>query len=168
MISDIFLEWADAYGDYILLIVPVIAFLEASVGIGLFVSGAILLSVCTMLYTQELATLSQMLPLAFLGAATADHIGFFIGRWLGPAFHQSGFAQRHADRLAKTEQLLNKHGELSIIIGRLFPAVRSIVPLMTGISGLPVARYVRYDLLACTIWITGLGLLVVGIGGLFT
>lgn len=166
MIGDIFLEWAEAYGDYVLLIVPAIAFLEASVGIGLFVSGAILLSVCTMLYSQGIATLYQILPLAFIGAALADHIGFFLGRRIGPAFHDSRFAKRHADRLAKTELLLNKHGELSIIFGRLMPAVRSVVPLMIGISGLPTARYTRYDLIACSIWIAGLGFLVIGIGGL--
>lgn len=168
MIGEIFLEWADAYGDYVLLIVPVVAFLEASVGIGLFVSGAILLSICTMLHSQGIATLYQMLPLAFLGATTADHMGFFLGRWIGPAFHETRFAKRHAERLSKTETLLKTHGELSIVLGRLIPAVRSVVPLMTGVSGLSVARYVRYDLIACSIWITGLGLLVVGIGKLFS
>ncbi len=166
MIGDIFLEWADRYGDYVLLLVPAIAFLEASVGIGLFVSGAILLSVCTMLYTQGIATLYQMLPLAFLGATSADHIGYFLGRRAGPAFHHTRFAQRYASRLDKTEQLLTKHGELSIILGRLIPAVRSVVPLLTGISGLPAARYTRYDLIACSVWAGGLGLLVVSIGGL--
>ena len=166
MISDVFIEWADTYGDYVLLIVPAIAFLEACVGIGLFVSGAILLSICTMLYTQNIASLYQMLPLAFLGATTADHLGYFLGRWLGPAFHHTRFAKRYAERLTKTEALLVKHGEVSIIFGRLIPAVRSVVPIMTGISGLPLARYTRYDLLACSVWVTGLGLLVVGIGGL--
>nr|WP_183411622.1 DedA family protein [Litorivivens lipolytica] len=147
-------------------IVPVVAFLEASVGIGLFVSGAILLSLCTMLYSQGIASLYQMLPLAFIGATTADHMGFFLGRRIGPTFHETRFAKRYAERLEKTENLLQKHGEVSIVFGRLIPAVRSIVPIMTGVSGLPVARYVRYDLIACTVWITGLGLLVVGIGGL--
>ncbi|WP_372779889.1 DedA family protein [Litorivivens sp.] len=168
MIGEIFLEWVENYGEYAVFIVPVIAFLEASVGIGLFVSGAILLSVCTLLYSQNIVPLYQMLPLAFLGAALADHMGFFLGRWLGPSFHQTRFARRHANRLAQTERMLTRHGEVSIILGRLIPAVRSVVPLMTGISGLPVSRYVRYDLLACSIWITGLGALVVGISGVLS
>ncbi len=64
MIGDVFLEWVEAYRDYALFIIPAVAFLEASVGIGLFVSGAILLSICTVLYAQGIATLWQMLPLA--------------------------------------------------------------------------------------------------------
>ncbi len=59
-----------------------------------------------------------------------------------------------------------KHGETAIIIGRLMTAIRSVVPLLTGISGLSPARYTIYDLIACTIWTTGLGLLVIGLDGL--
>lgn len=167
MIGDIFLEWIDKYGDYALFIVPTIAFLEASVGIGLFISGAILLSFCTVLHTQNVASLYQILPLAFFGAASADHLGYFLGRWLGPQFHHSRFAKRHGSSLAKTEKLMLKHGEMSIILGRLIPAVRSVVPLLTGISGLSRLRYISYDLIACAIWSFGLGGLIVGLGQAF-
>jgi len=146
--------------------VPAIAFLEACPGIGLFISGAVLLSVCTVLYTQGLATLPQMLPLAFLGATIADHSGYYIGRWIGPGFHHTEFAIKRKIIFDKAEAMLVKHGETAIIIGRLMTAIRSVVPLLTGISGLSPARYTLYDLIACTIWTTGLGLLVIGLDGL--
>ncbi|MGB5261790.1 MAG: DedA family protein [Gammaproteobacteria bacterium] len=165
-IGDIFLEWIEKYQEYALFIVPTIAFLEACLGIGLFISGAILLSVCTVLYTQGIATLSQMLPLAFLGATIADHSGYYIGRWIGPKFHHTQFAIKRKAVLDKTETILVKHGEMAIIIGRLMTAIRSVVPLLIGISGLSPARYTLYDLIACTVWTAGLGLLVVGIDGL--
>lgn len=166
VIGDIFLEWIDKYQAYALFIVPTIAFLEACIGIGLFISGAILLSVCTVLYTQGIATLAQMLPLAFLGATLADHSGYYIGRWIGPRFHHTQFAARRKAMLDKTEVILVKHGEMAIIIGRLMTAIRSVIPLLTGISGLPPAKYTLYDLIACSIWTSGLGLLVVGLDGL--
>ncbi len=166
VIGDIFLEWIDTYQEYALFIVPAIAFLEACLGIGLFISGAILLSVCTVLYTQGIATLTQMLPLAFLGATLADHSGYYVGRWIGPGFHRTRFAMKRKALLDKTEAILVKHGEMAIVIGRLMTAIRSVVPLLTGISGLSPARYTLYDLIACTVWTAGLGLLVVGIDGL--
>ncbi len=168
MIGDIFLEWVETYHEYAFFIIPAVAFLEATVGIGLFVSGAILLSICTVLYAQDFATLWQMLPLAFLGATTADHMGYFLGRRFGPDFHHTSFAKKYKSNLGKAEALLLKHGELSIIIGRLVPAVRSIVPLLTGVSGLSTAKYIRYDIIACGIWVSGLGVLIAGFGGLFT
>lgn len=167
VIGEIFIEWIDTYQEYALFIVPTIAFLEACFGIGLFISGAILLSVCTVLYVQGIATLPQMLPLAFLGATIADHSGYYAGRWIGPKFHHTRFAQKRKATLEKTEAMLIKHGEIAIILGRLITAVRSVVPLLTGISGLPPARYTLYDLIACSVWTTGLGLLVIGLDGLF-
>ena len=145
---------------------PTIAFLEACPGIGIFISGAILLSVCTVLYTQGIATLPQILPLAFLGATIADHSGYYIGRWIGPGFHHTGFAIKRKAIFDKTEAMLVNHGEIAIIIGRLMTAIRSVVPLLAGISGLCPAKYTLYDLIACAIWTTGLGLLVIGLDGL--
>ena len=145
---------------------PAIAFLEACPGVGIFISGAILLSVCTVLYTQDIATLQQMLPLAFLGAAIADHSGYYTGRWIGPGFHHTEFVTRRKAFFEKTEAMLVRHGEMAIITGRLMTAIRSVVPLLTGISGLSPARYTLYDLIACAIWTAGLGLLVIGLDGL--
>ena len=65
------------------MIIPLLAFLEACPGIGLLVSGVILLTVSTLLYTEQLVGLAQIIPLAFVGACLSDHIGFYLGRWFG-------------------------------------------------------------------------------------
>lgn len=142
---------------------PVLAFAEACVGIGLFVSGAILLSVCTILYVEQVASLEQMLPLAFCGAVLGDHSGYYFGRWLGPRFHHTQFAIKRAETLRKAEQRIVKYGNFAIIFGRLMTAIRSIVPLLAGVSGMSRLKYSAYDLLACVIWTSGLGLLVIGL-----
>lgn len=143
--------------------VPALAFLEACVGIGLFVSGVILLSVCTFLYIEQIASLKQMLPLAFCGALLGDHSGYYVGRWFGPRFHHTGFAQKRAEIIKRTEQRITKYGSLAIIFGRLLTAIRSVVPLLTGVSGMSRLKYSSYDFIACAIWTVGLGLLIVGI-----
>lgn len=143
--------------------IPLIAFAEACPGIGLVVSGAILLGVCTVMYTEQIATLSQMLPLAFSGACLADHLGFYLGRWIGPPFHHTRFALRRKAMLDKTEAVFRKHSELAILLGRLMTAIRSLTPLLAGVSGMSRLRYSLLDLLACSIWTAGLGLLVVGL-----
>jgi len=144
-------------------VIPLIAFAEACPGIGLVVSGAILLGVCTVMYTEQIATLSQMLPLAFSGACLADHLGFYLGRWIGPPFHHTRFALRRKAMLDKTEAVFRKHSELAILLGRLMTAIRSLTPLLAGVSGMSRLRYSLLDLLACSIWTAGLGLLVVGL-----
>ena len=144
-------------------IVPLIAFLESTVGIGLFVSGVILLSVCSILYVERIATLPQILSLAFCGAILGDHSGYYLGRWLGPRFYHTRFAQNRMVFLEKTEKRILKFGNFAILFGRLITAIRSVVPLLSGVSGMTPLRYTAYDVLACGIWTAGLGLLIIGI-----
>ena len=146
---------------------PLFAFLEAFVGIGLFISGAILLSVCTFLYVEQIATLQQMLPLAFLGALLSDHSGFYIGHSMGPRFHHTSFAIKRARKLEKAEKSIIKYGVLAIFIGRFLTPIRSIVPLVTGVSGMARARYTAFDFITCALWAACLGLLIVGLDKLW-
>ena len=146
---------------------PLVAFLEAFVGIGFFISGAILLSVCTILYVEQIATLQQMLPLAFLGALLSDHSGYYIGRFMGPRFHHTSFAIKRARMLKKAEQSIIKNGVFAIFIGRFLTPIRSLVPLVTGISGMARARYTAVDFIACALWTVCLGLLIVGLDKLW-
>lgn len=143
--------------------VPLFAFLEAFVGIGLFISGAILLSICTFLYIEQVATLQEMLPLAFLGALLSDHSGYYVGRSVGPRLHQTSFAIKRARQLKEAQLSISKYGVFAIFIGRFVTPIRSIVPLVTGVSGMERVKYSTFDVIACATWTVCLGFLVVGI-----
>ena len=155
--------WLREHQQYALLVVILIAFLEAFVGIGLFLSGAILLSVCTLLYVEQIASLQQMLPLAFLGALLSDHSGYYIGRSIGPRIYQNSFAIKYDLQLKKAENSITRYGIFAIFIGRFVTPIRSIVPIVTGVSGMARAKYSTFDMIACATWAVCLGLLVVGI-----
>ena len=148
-----------------MLILP-LAFLEACPGIGLMVSGAVLLAVAAFLYSEQVLTLPQILPMAFVGACLSDHFGFYLGRWLGDKLHNTAFAKKRASQLQKAEHFILKHGTGAIVLGRLVPAVRSLVPMLAGVSGTSRLKFSLIDLLACAIWVAGLGLLVVSLGNL--
>ena len=133
------LNWLRDNQEYALIIVPLVAFLEAFVGIGIFVSGVILLSVCTLMYTEQIATLTQMLPLAFLGATIADHSGYYLGLWIGPRFHHTAFAIKRRKFIEKPEDMIRRYGGYAIIFGRLMTSIRSVIPLLIGICYMPVS-----------------------------
>ena len=166
--QEIVFEWLDANQRLAWLVVPSLAFLEACPGLGLFVSGIFLLSICTLLYSQDFLSLSVMLPLAFLGACISDHLGFYVGRWLGPKFHATKFAEKRKGAIKKAEAVLVRYGAFSILLGRLVPAVRSKVPLLVGASHFNRLSFTIIDLLACLVWTAGLGILVVGLQNLFS
>ena len=120
-----------------------------------------------MLYANGLATLPQMLPLAFLGALLGDHSGYWLGKFIGPNFHHSKFAIKYKTKVDKAEELIRNRGYWAIFIGRLIPAIRSLIPLITGISGMTKTKYFIFDALACLLWSILLGVLVVGIDSIF-
>lgn len=167
-ITDFILTWLRDNPQFALLTVPCIAFLEATLGLGLFISGVVLLATCTLMYTEQIASLQQILPLAFLAALFADHCGFYLGRRLGPQIHHTAFGIRHQARFARTEKFIIRFGKSAVVVGRLMTAIRSLVPFMIGVSGMAPLRFSLLDVFACTVWVTGLGLLIVGLDKVLT
>lgn len=155
-------------GDFALLLVPLFAFAEACIGIGLLVSGAFLLIISTALYSSDLASLQMIVPLAMAGAMVGDHAGFYAGLYLGPRLHHLGLAERHRDRINRAESLIRRYGAWAVFIGRFIPAIRSLIPAALGISGFTRLRFSILDVLACALWATILGGLVLALdAGLF-
>ena len=162
------INWLDEQRQRAWVVVPILAFLEACPGVGFFISGIILLSICTFLYAQDIITLSTMLPLAFAGACLGDHLGFYAGRWLGPRLRETTFATNRRDKIEKAETFIRKYGPHSVVLGRLITSVRSVVPILIGASGVGRLRFTISDILACALWTLGLALLVVGIENFFS
>lgn len=158
--------WLESHQQFALTVVGLLAFTEACFGIGLFVSGLFLATVSTWLYTNNLATLWQILPIAFVGAFAGDHVGFYLGRWFGHRFHQLTFVTRHAAAFSRAETIIAKRGGVAIFVGRLVPAIRSLVPAILGVSGYERYRFSILDAIACLVWITGLGVIIAGIDNL--
>lgn len=136
------------------------AFAEACVGIGLLISGAILVAIGSVLLANDIASLSQIVPLAMAGALLGDHAGFYTGRWVGPRFHRFSFAQKYRAKLHTSEVMIIKYGSYAIFIGRFIPAIRSLIPAMLGISGFSAARYSALDVGACLLWSACLGVIL--------
>ena len=101
--------------------------------------------------------------LAFLGALSGDHAGYYFGRTLGPKFHQIGMIKKYQSGVARAEGLIRRHGSAAIFIGRFVPAIRSIIPALTGISGIERLRYSFVDALACLFWVLALAAILLGI-----
>ena len=117
----------------------------------------------TTVYTNQLAGIESIIVLACVGAIIGDHAGFHIGRWFGPGFHHTKLAERYKDGLEKGEAVIRRYGAAAIFVGRFIPAIRSLIPAMLGLSGFNSSRYLVLDVLACILWASALGAIVLGI-----
>jgi len=68
-------NWLNANKQHAWMMIPLLAFLEACPGIGLLVSGVVLLTVSTILYTEQLATLAQIV-IGFCRCLSVRSLGF--------------------------------------------------------------------------------------------
>lgn len=159
-------EWLENLQPHLLLVVPLLAFLEACLGIGLFVSGIFLLTIGSLLYIQGEASLPVIVALAFAGALSSDHLGFLIGYKAGPLLWKKRWMRKkliqHKKGFRKFRSLLVHSAPWAVCIGRLSPQLRSLSPFFAGVAGLKPAQFFAYDLLACSLWATGLSLLIMG------
>jgi membrane-associated protein len=160
-------EWLGNLPPEALIVVPLLAFLESCLFVGLFVSGIFLLSAVSLIYASGDISLFFLVALAFLGALLGDHFGYFVGYHAAPALWQKKWVRQKIVKrkvaFRRIQTLLVKSAPWAICIGRISPPIRSISPVMAGACRITPFRFFAFDLLACTIWATGLTLLVSGI-----
>ena len=138
--------------------------MESCAGIGLFISGILLLTIATFLHSQSLADPRLMAGLAFFGAVMGDQTGFVVGRVYGNNIWNFKFFQRRSSSKERFEKLMIRNAPWAIFIGRFIPAIRSITPILAGLANITAKKFLAYDLIACAFWAIGLYLLVVGLG----
>ncbi len=162
-----FFSWVEANLRYAILFVPLFAFAEACIGIGLFVSGVFLVAVSSIVIDQQLASLPVIALLAFFGAVAGDHVGFYVGRWVGPHFHHIGVVEKRKASFERAEKLIRYYGPFAVFIGRFIPAIRSIIPALLGITDFEKVKFSILDSLACLLWATALAAIVYGLDNIF-
>ncbi len=148
-----------------LAVVVVLAFSEAMLGLGRFVSGVLLVGISMLLVSIEPQVLPQILGLAFIGALSADLLGYGIGYRLSDRIMDSGLMTRYRAASDRFHQLVERSMLLAVCAGRLTPFLRSITPFLAGSLGVQPWRFLLFDLIACSIWVTGLGAILLFLPG---
>ncbi len=54
--------------------------------------------------------------------------------------------------LLRSERFFVEHGEISTLIGRLFPVVRHLISIPAGLHRMPLARFILYTALGAAVW----------------
>ena len=103
---------------------------------------------------------------ATAGADLGALINYWLARWLGRPlvyrFADSRFGHICLIDRAKVEPAeayFRDHGAASTFFGRLIPAVRQLISIPAGLSGMPMGKFLLYTTLGAGIWNSVLALL---------
>lgn len=140
------------FGPMMLLLGGLFAVAESAIGLGFIVPGET--AVLTLgAATTTVPQLSMAILTVAVGASTGDHIGYLLGRRYGHRLRESRairrIGQRHWDRASR---LLRRYGVPALIVSRLLPGVRTMVPAAAGASGLSYRRFLVGSVLGAGLW----------------
>ena len=103
---------------------------------------------------------------ATAGADLGALINYWLARWLGRPlvyrFADSRFGHIcliDRPKVEHAEAYFRDHGAASTFFGRLIPAVRQLISIPAGLSGMPMGKFLLYTTLGAGIWNSVLALL---------
>ena len=92
------------------------------------------------------------------GALAGALFWYAIGRWVG-CRRLKHWAERHGrwltiapEEVDQAARRFREHGGRSVLIGRMIPAVRTLISIPAGVSEMPLGSFLLYTTVGTAIW----------------
>jgi membrane protein DedA with SNARE-associated domain/membrane-associated phospholipid phosphatase len=137
-------------GPWTYLLVGVLCFLESGAFVGLLIPGETAIVIGGFVAGQGEIDVILLIAIAWTTAVAGDLVSFGLGRRLGREFlvEHGGRVQITEARIEQVERFYDRHGGKAVFLGRWVGLVRAVSPFLAGSSGMPLRRFLPYDVLA--------------------
>lgn len=131
-----------------------IVFIESGLLVGFFLPGDSLLFTAGLLSANgtlpDLWILLLTIPIA---AIAGDQVGYAIGRKAGPAIFRRPdsrfFRQEYVER---SHEFFERYGARTIVLARFVPIVRTVAPVMAGVSRMDYRTFLTFNVIGGIAW----------------
>ena len=146
-----------------------IIFMETGMLIGFIFPGDTLLFTAGILAAQPhpFAHVWQLMLTVPLAAIAGDQVGFLLGRKVGPRSLESRAMTWMGPRaLERTHHFFDRFGAPTVMLARFVGMVRTLTPVVAGISGMKHRTFTLWSVIGSTVW--GAGVIAIGywLGGI--
>ena len=155
-LDDHLVELLTSYGFWVYAILFLIIFAETGFVVTPFLPGDSLLFAAGALAAVDTSNtlspwwLSLVLTVAaILGNTTNYH----IGRWIGPPAFSGRIRFLKVEYLRRTEAFFEKYGNMTMVLARFAPIVRTCAPFVAGVGRMPHARFQTVNVLGGLAWV---------------
>ncbi len=141
-------------GSWAYVIVFAVVFLQFAAFFGFVLPGATMAAFGGFLASRGDLQLGAVTALVAAGAIGGNLVGYGVGRHLRRAWllrHGGRFGVR-AEHLGRVEQFFARHGGKTVMLGRLSPPLRALVPFVAGASQLRFRTFLLYSVLGGVPW----------------
>jgi membrane protein DedA with SNARE-associated domain len=87
-----------------------------------------------------------------LGASLGDGISFWLGLRYGHLLAKVWPFTRHPEQLTRGLAFFQRHGGMSVFIGRFFGPLRAVIPLVAGMAKMHTGLFWAANVLSALVW----------------
>lgn len=148
------------YGAATYLLMFGIIFMETGFVVTPFLPGDALLFASGALSAAGILSIWVTYALFLVAAVLGDTVNYWIGHFVGPKIFdaETGLAKGNKfikkEYLDKTQTFYAKHGNMTIILARFVPIVRTFAPFVAGIAKMSYKRFITYNIVGGFLWVT--------------
>lgn len=129
--------------------------LEASTLVGLIVPGELALIVGGVLVHFGKLPLWAALGAGIAGAVIGDSLGYAVGRRYGERIRRSWLGRVIGrERWRRADRHLRKKGVFDVVIARIPPVLRTLVPGAAGMAKMPYGKFLAANVVGGVVWAT--------------
>ena len=95
-----------------------------------------------------------VLACGVLGSVIGALANYYGAQWIGrPLIQRYGkYVFLSEKNLQRSERFFAQHGEISTLIGRLFPVVRHLISIPAGLHRMPLPKFILYTAIGAAVW----------------
>lgn len=138
------------HGTFVYFLVFLIIFLETGTIIFAFLPGDTLIFAAGALAASSHLNIIMLLFILSIGAILGDSVNYYIGKNFGHVIINKNIIK--AEQLEKTHVFFEKHGGQTIIYSRFVPIVRSLAPLVAGMSNMEYKYFLKFNIFGGILW----------------
>ena len=153
------LAFVNDHGTWAYGLLFLIVFVETGLVVMPFLPGDSLLFVVGALGSSGAISLPLAIGVLLCAAIAGDQVNYSIGRSIGPRvfrWEQSRCFNRQA--FDRTHAFYERYGDVTIILARFMPFIRTFAPFVAGVSEMNRRRFTAFNVMGAVLWIMGITL----------
>ena len=145
------------WGIWIYALLFAIIFVETGLVAMPFLPGDSLLFVAGAVAAVGGMSLPTLMILLSIAAIAGDAVNYSIGRWSGhKVFSWETSRWFNKEAFNKTHEFYEKHGPITIVVGRFLPFIRTFTPFVAGVAQMSYPKFALFNVIGGLLWVCGL------------
>ncbi|WP_097026752.1 DedA family protein [Clostridium peptidivorans] len=143
------------YGMWTYALIFLIIFCETGLVVTPFLPGDSILFATGALASIGSLKIFPLFIVVYLSAVMGDIVNYHIGQKIGTnILEKKDVKYINKEYLKKANSFYEKHGSMTIVVGRFIPVIRTFVPFVAGIGEMSYSKFIAYNMLGGVLWVT--------------